>query len=195
MRTGKLLDALTHYTGVEYVMEMISGSADDLPLWSTALPLWAGAGWLWLTLSPSGLVAIRGGRTDSTDDQPLLSPSYDIVVLDYRGTTEATPTFWTWLAATVEPEVLLVCAQHRGHLREQIMLAIPTLRASDWHAVEPGDEGSWRLRPAAQSMKIWCDNYLSPPYGLRSWLRQRVRRWRPFAHQIWCLPLWREAIR
>ena len=117
------------------------------------------------------------------------------MVFDHTGSTATISAYFTWLAATLEPEVLLVCAERRGRIREEIGTAVPAMQPSDWHAVESGEEGSWRLRPAALSMQVWCERHLSPPYGFRSWLRQRVHRWRPFAHQIWCLPLLRQGVR
>jgi hypothetical protein len=187
-----------------------SGRVRELPPWAAALPLWAGTRWLWLRLSPEGLVAVSsdstggngsngsGGRDgEATGSEDLFgSASYDLVVVDSRVAGAIAPAFWNRLAASLEPGTLLiVCAKRRGRLREQIGAATPLLRASAWHAIEPDHEGSWRLRPATRAMHTWCDHHLSPPYSLRPWLWQSLRRWLPPAQRLVCLPVWREDTR
>ena len=177
----------------------MSGRVRDLPAWAAALPLWAGERWLWLTLSPTGLLAIRGdsANTESLQgDDPFASGPYDLVVVHSQRSSPVTPAMWTRLLAALRPgAMLLVCAEGRGHLRDEIATAAPGLSPSTWHVIEPDNEGSWRLRPATRPMHIWCDHHLSPPYSLRSWLRQSLRRWLPSSQRLACLPVWREDSR
>jgi hypothetical protein len=170
----------------------------DLPAWAPALPLWAGARWLWLSLALDGLLRYWcGGAVAERGQATLLSelpvaPPYPLIVLDY-GAASFAPDLWTQLAALLAAGgVLFVCGPRQNTLPAQIRATAAGLRPATWHVLEPGVEGYWRLRPDQATILHLLDANLQPPDTLRDWLHQVQRRWRP-VRQVACLPVWRDT--
>jgi hypothetical protein len=167
------------------------------PPWATALPLWAAARWLWITVSPDGGLdyqcggdAASHGPGTRLSELSHLSP-YPLIVLDC-GAGRLPPACWPQLAALLAPGgVLFACGFRRDELPAQLQDQDPAWQPAAWHVLEPSIDGVWCLRPDAEPVRRLLTEDLQPPYGVRDWLTQLRRRWQPASGSVPCLPVWR----
>lgn len=171
-----------------------------LPLWAAALPLWASAHWLWLAIGNSdpvryqigttGQQALVAGRSQNLGQVPF-TISYSLIVLDCRAIEKLPDYWWQQLEQMLASGgLLLICCRRDKRLPGRVRAVAPKLYPSAWHVIEPGQEGSWHLRPANSSMRRIALE-LNPPYSTRVWLARMLRRWLPVrdTNTIDCLPV------
>ncbi len=177
-----------------------TGAFTGLPSWAVALPLWAGARWLWIAPMAAGEVRYycggsaglhRSSRAPAMEQLPLAT-AYSVVVLDHRSATPQ-PSWWRLLASGLEPGgVLFVCGARTAGLPARIRSAAPALRPSEWHVIERSQDADWRLRPATGAALKLFDTALQPPLSLGARLDEIGRRWTQ-GGRLPCLPVWRDG--
>ena len=171
----------------------------DLPAWAPALPLWAGARWLWLSLALDGLlrywcggaVAERGQRDPAQRATGRPAVSVDRPRLR-GGQLRPGPVDSTGRAAgrrggavRLRPPPEYPAGANSRHRR----------RTPPGHlaCAGAGSGGLLALAPGTRPRSCHLlDANLQPPDTLRDWLHQVQRRWRP-VRQVACLPVWRDT--
>ncbi len=178
-----------------------TGALSGLPSWAVALPLWAGARWLWIApvsigevryyCGSTGLRRLSHARARAIEQLPLATP-YSIVVLDQRSATPQ-PSWWQLLASGLDSGgVLFVCGDQTNGLPARIRTAAPELHPTEWHLIERSQDSDWRLRPATGAALKLFDTALQPPLSLGARLDQFRRRWAQ-GGRLACLPVWRDS--